>query len=300
MTPSPLALISSTASSPLPIRFKIPVRPIALTYWSLMLCLLLPAAALVCASVRAQAELGRLLPAAAGHLSPESEESTDPAPEPSEGVGTATPLASVATPPASAATPPASASAPPSPTPPPAGRRSPTPVTPPGKPTSVGTTKGVKGSRAGQRKSATGLSAHTTPQSSATHRPSPPAFQLLSATSHTPLCEDVYVYIITDWVHGGDRATLAIGKRSRGTPVTVGATVGDYTVIKIGQLPLGQPAVWLAEGDVVCRAMLFDDNPRRKKIAAREASLSRAKRNKAKRKKKKKKRRRRKKKRRRH
>ena len=236
------------------IQLKTRISSVAATHWSLMLCLLLPAILLVGASVRAQAQLSRLLPAAAEHLAPEPTRAAAFRPKPPEPKPPEPKNGANETQAQGDAKRPVSA---------PQQQRSTarhsthshgaTPRPAPASPALAGQSK-VRPPPAER--------ADTRRASSAP--PPPPSFHLLRATSRTPLCEDVYVYIITDSPNGGDRATIAVGKRARGTPVTVGANVGDLTVIKIGQMPLGQPAVWLAEGDAVCRAMLFNDNPWRK------------------------------------
>ncbi len=87
-------------------------------------------------------------------------------------------------------------------------------------------------------------------------------------------CEDVYVYIVTDWVDGGAMATVGIGAASRGYPKRVGARVGKYRVAAIGTSPHGLgPTVWLTAGGQTCAALLFDDNPARANAAAKRRAV---------------------------
>lgn len=95
---------------------------------------------------------------------------------------------------------------------------------------------------------------------------SPPSIPTLQVDRFAPRCEEIYVYIVSDWVDGEAMATIATGPNARGYPKRIGARVGEYEVIAIGPTTFGNgPAVWLARGDDVCRAMLFDDNPKRAK-----------------------------------
>jgi hypothetical protein len=97
-----------------------------------------------------------------------------------------------------------------------------------------------------------------------------PELAIVPLSSDAPRCQDVYVYIVTDWVEGGAMATVALGKQARGYPKRVGARLGRYEVISIGTYDPGKgPGVWLADGQEVCRAMLFDDNPARTKATRR-------------------------------
>jgi hypothetical protein len=101
-------------------------------------------------------------------------------------------------------------------------------------------------------------------------------------------CEDVYVYIVSDWIDGGAMATVGLGAKSRGYPKRVGARVGKYRVAAIGAHPHGLgPTVWLTDEGQTCTALLFDDNPTRVSAAAkRRLARDKAKRNKKKRKRK--------------
>lgn len=86
-----------------------------------------------------------------------------------------------------------------------------------------------------------------------------------------PRCEGVYVYIVSDWGDGEGMATMALGKGGKGYPKRVGARIGQYQVAAIGPSAYGLgPAVWLDDGDQLCQAVLFDDNPVRKKRYAKQ------------------------------
>lgn len=83
-----------------------------------------------------------------------------------------------------------------------------------------------------------------------------------------PRCDDVYAYIISDFVAGPSAiASVAYGKRSRARSKRVGARVGPWTIIDIGHNHLASsPSVWLSNADgEVCQAKVFDGNPHRKK-----------------------------------
>src|SRR5690606_26993111 len=83
-----------------------------------------------------------------------------------------------------------------------------------------------------------------------------PSIPTLRIDRRAPRCEDIYVYIVSDWVDGEAMATIATGPNSRGYPKRIGARVGEYEVVAIGPTTFGNgPAVWLAQGDEVCRAM---------------------------------------------
>ncbi len=85
-------------------------------------------------------------------------------------------------------------------------------------------------------------------------------------------CPDVYVYIVMSGPHGvGGTATVSVGGEAGGSVVSVGARVGPYLAIAIGNNPvhLG-PAVWLAKGDWVCQALLRDPSPKRHAAVVRE------------------------------
>ncbi len=112
-----------------------------------------------------------------------------------------------------------------------------------------------------------------------------PVFEQLVVDANAARCPDVYVYIVSDWVDGGAQATIALGRNSRGYVRRVGGHIGQYEVVSISSGGYGlNPTVWLADGSEVCKVLLFDDNPVRRKARARRAKA---------RKKKKKKRRRR-------
>jgi hypothetical protein len=122
-----------------------------------------------------------------------------------------------------------------------------------------------------------------------TESPLPPPTLRIDSTA--PPCEDIYVYIVTDWVDGEAMATIAQGINARGYPKRIGARVGEYEVVAIGPTFGNGPAVWLAKGEDVCRARLFDDNPKRAKARGKR-SKSRRHRKRKKRKKRKRRRRR--------
>lgn len=108
--------------------------------------------------------------------------------------------------------------------------------------------------------------------------PAPPAITTLRIDRRAPRCEGIYVYIVSDWVDGEAMATIATGPNARGYPKRIGARVGEYEVIAIGPTTFGNgPAVWLARGDEVCRAMLFDDNPKRAQKRGKSAKRKRRK-----------------------
>lgn len=122
--------------------------------------------------------------------------------------------------------------------------------------------------------------------------------RLLRLSHDAPTCDDVYVYIVSIFENIRDSvATLALNANERGRQRRVGQRLGRYDVIGIGyNASRVSSAVWLAEGNRVCQALVRDVNPVREKrqlrqqarakqvsAAARKARMKQAKRKRAKR-----------------
>ena len=100
--------------------------------------------------------------------------------------------------------------------------------------------------------------------------------RLLSASPDAPTCDGVHVYIVSAFENPSDSvATLALDAKQRGRQRRVGQRLGPYEVIAIGYNPSRvSSAVWLAQGNRVCQALVRDVNPVREK--ARQRQLRRA------------------------
>lgn len=96
-------------------------------------------------------------------------------------------------------------------------------------------------------------------------------FNVLEPALDAPRCENVYAYIVSIFPDPESNiATLASSKNGRGGGRRVGARVGDYRVIAIGEnAPRQSSAVWLSRNGEVCQVLLRDDNPVRQKAVKR-------------------------------